>query len=121
VHPWIPALDMWKERLQRMHAMQGQHPNAGKQLLGWALASGFSPEKIKCSAGTFCYAGKEEREWWGGVWRERTVSREWERSMVQTGIATRDELVAMSDAWGEWQTKEDAWFGMMHGEILAWK
>lgn len=120
VYPSTPALDTWKSKLQEMHEAQRQHPNAGKQLQHWAIQVGFQPDNIKSSAGTFCYAGKEKREWWGSVWQARTVSKEWEKSMVETGIATKEELVAMAEAWGEWQTKEEAWFGMMHGEILAW-
>lgn len=120
VYPSVPALDAWKIKLQAMHARRGQHPNAGKQLVQWAIQAGFAPHKVKASAGTFCYSGKEQREWWGGVWQARTVSAEWEGSMVKTGIATKKELVDMAKAWGEWQIKEEAWFGMMHGEILAW-
>lgn len=36
------------------------------------------------------------------------------------GIATEEELAKFADAWADWRGKEEAWFGMMHGELLAW-
>ena len=54
------------------------------------------------------------------MWEARSLSKEWDENMVATGIATKDELVAISKEWKEWQGKEEAWFGMMHGEMLAW-
>lgn len=117
-YPSAPALDAWKSALQRMHASRGQHPGAGKALRAWALEVGFAAEKVKCSAGTFCYSGREESEWWGGSWAARCVSEEWREGMK--GIASEGELQGFADAWKEWSGKEEAWFGMMHGELLAW-
>lgn len=118
MYPSTPDLEAWKDALQRMHLGRGQHPGAGKMLRAWALEVGFPVEGIKCSAGTFCYSGKEEREWWGGVWAARCVSDEWKEGMK--GIATEEELAKFADAWADWRGKEEAWFGMMHGELLAW-
>ncbi|KAJ9119180.1 hypothetical protein QFC22_003672 [Naganishia vaughanmartiniae] len=120
VYPLTLPLVAWKDKLQRMHLAKGQHPDAGKTLNHWALQLGVDPERIRSSAGNFCYSGREQREWWGSVWEERSVSKEWEESMVGPGIATMEELRAISREWKKWQAKEEAWFGMMHGEILVW-
>ncbi|KAI5450868.1 hypothetical protein NCC49_002609 [Naganishia albida] len=117
-YPSSRGLEAWKEAMQRMHAGRGQHPGAGKALRAWALEIGFEADKLMCSAGTFCYSGKEEREWWGGVWAARCVSDEWKEGMK--GIADEQQLQAFATAWNEWSEKEEAWFGMMHGELLAW-
>lgn len=120
VYPSTPPLAAWKEKLQQMHLAKGQHPDAGKMLHHWALQLGIEPDRIQSSAGNFCYSGREQRKWWGSVWEERCVSREWEESMVVPGIATKKELQEISQEWKKWQGKEEAWFGMMHGEILVW-
>ncbi|KAJ9102973.1 hypothetical protein QFC19_004530 [Naganishia cerealis] len=120
IYPPRLALTSWKEKLQQMHRRTGQHPGAGQALHHWAMQLGIKPTQIRSSVGTFCYTGQEQREWWGSVWEQRCVSAEWEESMVVPGIATRDELKEMSLAWKEWQGKEEAWFAMMHGELLVW-
>ncbi|KAJ9103149.1 hypothetical protein QFC21_002571 [Naganishia friedmannii] len=120
IYPSTPALDAWKNKLQQMHLAKGQHPDAGKTLHHWALQLGIKPERIRSSAGNFCYSGREQREWWGSVWEERSISKEGEDSMVGPGIATKEEHSEISQEWKRWQGKEEAWFGMMHGEVLVW-
>ena len=42
---------------------------------------------------------------------------------MTTEILTKDpteaELEAMAQAWRDWSTEPDAWFAVLHGEILC--
>ncbi|MGL5858665.1 MAG: hypothetical protein ACRC35_09740 [Angustibacter sp.] len=38
---------------------------------------------------------------------------------VSPGMADRDELRRLADGWRAWATEPDAWFNVVHGEILA--
>ena len=72
------------------------------------------------------YAGREDaaalataREWWGGMWSDRVVASAFAEQAIEGGLATRDELDAISVAWREWSESPDAWFAIVHGEIRA--
>jgi hypothetical protein len=41
------------------------------------------------------------------------------RQAVESGLATSDDLAAISQAWRRWATAEDGWLSVLHGEILA--
>ena len=54
---WYPPrsrLDHWRDLCQRIARSNQGEPDAGRRLLSWARAAGFS--KITCSASTWCYA-----------------------------------------------------------------
>jgi len=41
--------------------------------------------------------------------------------MLQLGLATREELDEMAEAWDQWIKTEDACHGSMHGEVIIRK
>jgi hypothetical protein len=43
------------------------------------------------------------------------------QKVLELGLATEDDLEEMAKAWEEWQEREDAIVGMMHGELLVQK
>jgi SAM-dependent methyltransferase len=114
--PGIPELDEWLALYQRAARANGGEPNAGRQLLSWARAAGFTD--IVASASTWCFATADERQWWGTMWAERILRSDLARQLVASGIPESD-LLRVSDGWREWADAPDAWFAVLHGEILC--
>jgi hypothetical protein len=92
-------------------------PNAGRFLLSWAHAAGFT--EVQPGASAWCYATPEEREWWGELWADRITQSAIATQAVEIGAATEAELREMAEAWRSWSTDPDGWFAVLHGEILC--
>jgi hypothetical protein len=95
----------------------GGEPDAGSRLRSWAQQAGFGV--VDASASAWCYATDDERAWWGGLWADRVSQTALGIRAVELGLATPDEISAMADAWRAWAATPDAWFGVLHGEVLA--
>jgi SAM-dependent methyltransferase len=115
--PLDPRLDRWLEVYCAVAEGNGGEPDAGSHLLSWARAAGFSD--VHASASAWCYARPDERQWWGGLWADRITVTRLADQAVERGLATRDELADLGDAWRSWADHDDAWFAVLHGEILA--
>jgi SAM-dependent methyltransferase len=117
---WFPAdprLDRWLDLYCAVAEGNGGEPDAGAHLLHWAQEAGFG--EVTTSASAWCYATPEERTWWGGLWADRVSSTRLGDQAVERGLATRDELDDLADAWRGWSTAQGAWFAVLHGEVLA--
>lgn len=117
---WFPASDgmaRWLEVYRSLARANGAEPDAGRRLKAWAHKAGF--EKVQPSASVWCYATSEETAWWGTSQAERVTHSSFAEQAVATGLATTSEIQEMSDAWRAWGAHPDAWFVMVHGEILA--
>ncbi|EIT76185.1 SAM-dependent methyltransferase [Aspergillus oryzae 100-8] len=53
--------------------------------------------------------------------RESVRSSGLAKTAVQEGYATKEELEKISKGWNKFVEEEQAWFGLLHGEILCWK
>ncbi|POX40212.1 SAM-dependent methyltransferase [Streptomyces sp. Ru73] len=118
-HPAVPGMDEWLDLYRRVARANGGEPDAGRRLRSWALEAGFAPADVTCTASAWCYSTDEERAWWSGLWADRTLTPAYARRAIEGGHATQAELEAISAAWREWGTREDGWFGVLHGEILC--
>lgn len=116
-YPELPALDRWMELYQRAARDNGGEPDAGRRLLAWANAAGFT--RVDPSAGLWCFATAEDRAYWGGMWATRILAGSFPDQLLSSGCATPDELAAISEAWRGWAEDPDAWFIVPHGELLA--
>jgi SAM-dependent methyltransferase len=117
---WFPAdprLDQWLELYCAVAEGDGGEPDAGSRLVSWAREAGF--RQVRTSASAWCYAQPEEREWWGGLWADRITTTRLAEQAAARGLATRDELADLADGWRAWAAHDDAWFAVLHGEILA--
>ncbi|HEX8509370.1 MAG TPA: methyltransferase domain-containing protein [Propionibacteriaceae bacterium] len=116
---WYPqpaGMDQWLVTHQTVARLNGAEPNAGRRLLSWAQEAGLAD--ITPSAGVWCFATPEDRQWWGGLQADRILHSDLARQAVDA-IATRDDLEAMSRGWRNWAASDTAWFAVLHGEILA--
>ncbi|MEU7427703.1 methyltransferase domain-containing protein [Streptomyces sp. NPDC040750] len=119
---WYPAADGltdWLDLYERVARANGGEPDAGRRLKAWALAAGL--RDITATSSTWTFATAEERAWWSGLWADRTAASAYADRAVQGGHATAGELRAVARAWREWGAREDAWFAVLHGEILCRK
>jgi ubiquinone/menaquinone biosynthesis C-methylase UbiE len=117
---WFPAdarLDRWLELYSQVARSNGGEPDAGRRLVSWARAAGFS--QVTASASTWCFATEEDRAWWGGTWAERVRSSSLAEQALAGGLSTAAELDGLADAWRAWGRAPDGWFAVLHGEVLA--
>jgi len=117
---WAPAhpeIDRW---LELYHAIAQHHrtePDAGRQLLGWVRAAGFS--SIEPGSSTWTFATPGTRRWWGGLWAERVLQSDFATHALELGLADENELHDISAAWQAWMDQPDGWFMCAHGEVIA--
>jgi ubiquinone/menaquinone biosynthesis C-methylase UbiE len=117
-HPADPRLTRWLELYTHVARANGGEPDAGRHLLAWSHAAGFS--QVTPSASVWCFATPEDREWWGGLWADRITA-------PGSALAQRaaelghdaDELADMANAWRTWAAHPDGWFAVLHGEVLC--
>ncbi|WP_236245922.1 MULTISPECIES: methyltransferase domain-containing protein [unclassified Streptomyces] len=115
--PEVPALDTWRALYRRVARSGGGEPDAGRRLLSWARAAGFTD--IAPGGSAWCYATPEERAWWSGLWADRTTRSAYARLAVDGGHATPEELAEVAEGWREWGRSADGWFLVPHGELLC--
>nr|WP_201469006.1 class I SAM-dependent methyltransferase [Microbacterium hydrocarbonoxydans] len=115
--PMLPELDRWLDLYRRAARANGGEPDAGRRLLAWARAAGF--DDVRATTSTWTYATPEDRSWWGGMWADRIVESALARQLVDSSMASRDDLRQISDAWKRWADDGDGWYLVPHGEILA--
>ena len=115
--PAVPELDRWLEVYLEVARSNAAEPDAGRRLLSWANAAGFSA--VTAGSNTWCYASPEDRAWWGGLWADRVVGSALAEQAVERGIATAAELAEVAAGWRRWAAHDDGWFSVLHGEVLA--
>ncbi|MFI5491876.1 class I SAM-dependent methyltransferase [Actinoplanes sp. NPDC051859] len=115
--PRLPELDEWLSLYDRIARGNGGEPNAGRRLLSWAHAAGFTD--VTATSSTWCFATDDDRAWWGGMWAERILASDLARQAVASGAATRDDLNRISHGWQTWAAHPDGWLSVLHGELIC--
>jgi SAM-dependent methyltransferase len=116
-YPQVPELDEWLDLYRRAARANGGEPDAGRRLLSWARAAGFTD--VAASASVWLYAAPDERGFWGGMWADRIVHSDIARQLVSSGAASTVDLERISAGWREWAASPDGWFTVLNGEILC--
>jgi SAM-dependent methyltransferase len=116
-YPLDPELEEWQALYRRVARALGGEPDAGRRLLSWARAAGFTG--IEASASSWCYATPDDRAFWGGLWAERVTESDFARQALRHGLATSADLSRLAAAWRRWAAADDGWFVVPHGEILC--
>lgn len=118
---WFPeadGIDRWLALYRDLARRNGGEPDAGRRLLGWALAAGADPTRVTATASVWCYADEESRAAWGVGWAERILHSAVAEQLLAAGLAEASELEKIADAWRTWAAAEDGWFTLLHGELL---
>ena len=115
--PSDPLLDRWMELYHDVCNRNGADADAGRSLLGWAQAAGFT--EIQPSSSTWTFAEPESRRWWGELWADRVISSSLAEQAVGYGLSSPDELQAIAAAWRRWLEQDDGFFVVIHAELIA--
>lgn len=116
-HPASEGMTRWLSTYRALARANGGEPDAGRRLRGWARAAGLT--EVTASASAWSYGTAEETAWWAGVWADRATQSAFATQAVELGLATDADLAEIAAAWRAWGEHPEAWFGMLHGEILA--
>lgn len=117
---WFPpseGLEEWRHLYHDVSAANGVEADAGRHVLSWALAAGFS--EVRPTASVWCFATPEDRAWWSSLWADRVVASEFARQAKEYGLADDVALEALRDAWRAWGAAPDGWYTSVHGEVIA--
>ena len=115
--PELPELDEWLALYRSVARGNGGEPDAGRRLLSWAHAAGFTD--VTATSSTWCFADPDDRAWWGGMWRDRVRESDMARTAVDSGLATRAGLDRIARGWQRWADDPDGWLSILHGELLC--
>lgn len=117
---WYPAsaeLDDWLRLYRDAARANGGEPDAGRHLLAWAHAAGFTD--VTPTASATCYGTPAEREHWGGMWADRILQSAIAEQLLDSGAADQATLQAISQAWRSWAENPDGWLMIPHSQILC--
>jgi len=116
-YPLLPQLDNWLQLYRSAARANGGEPDAGRRLASWARSAGL--REIEATSSTWCFSTADDREWWGTLWADRMTESAIARQIVDSGLATSEQLATISAGWREWADHDDGWFSVLHGEILC--
>ena len=116
-YPADPELEEWRALYQRVARASGGEPDAGRRMLSWAHAAGFTD--VTATASAWCYASPQDRAWWGSSWAERVTQSSFADRALEHGLATRSDLDRLGQAWLRFAASDDGWFMIPSGEILC--
>lgn len=117
---WFPdsgALDRWLDLYRRLARLNGGEPDAGRRLKSWARRAGLS--SIEVTGSTWSFASETDLAWWSQTWSERLLHSDFAQQAIEAGLSDPGELTTLSDGWLKWAAAPDAWFAVVHAEILA--
>ncbi len=115
--PAVPELDEWLDLYRAVARGNDAEPDAGRRLKSWARAADL--EVLSSSAGVWCFSSPEDVAWWGGMWADRIVGSSMAEQAVESGLARAEDLARLSEGWRRWAGSADAWFVILHGEMLC--
>ena len=88
----------------------------------WCLDAGFDLPAVRYGSRTMTYSaaeGDDARRAWGESWSQRTLESNLGEQAVEYGIASCEELEAVSAAWQAWADDPGSVFLYANGEVLA--
>ncbi|KAF1958590.1 methyltransferase UbiE [Byssothecium circinans] len=119
--PEHPGMRKWSDLYIAVAKSLKCDPNIGKRLHAVAMEAGFPRRDIEASVGTWLFSTPEEREFWCGLWADRTVKSDYKDRVLESGLGTEEDLEEISQTWKEMERKEDGWFLVINGQIICHK
>ena len=116
-HPADARLDRWREVYTGVCVRNGAQADAGRRLPSWVTAAGF--RDLEVTSSTWTFADTESREWWTGLWADRTVASSFADQALEYGLSTRGEMEQIAAGWKEWGEQAQSLFVVVHVEVLA--
>ncbi|WP_028649615.1 class I SAM-dependent methyltransferase [Nocardiopsis sp. CNT312] len=116
-YPRLPELDAWMDLYQSVARANGGEPDAGRHMVAWAHAAGFTD--VTYAAEAWSHSAPDRRHWWGTMWAERILVSDLGLQAVHEGHVTREELEGISQGWIRWSQDPDAVFVVPRGALLC--
>ena len=57
--------------------------------------------------------------WWSETWAERLSQSNFGQQAVEHGLTDSAELAQLAQGWLQWGRLPDAWFSVLHAEVLC--
>lgn len=118
-YPELAGLTEWNLLYHEVTAAHGFEADAGRRLLAWFQEAGFDEATLVPSASTWLYATPDARRWWGDLWAERCLESNFAVQAKEAALADEVGLEQLASDWHRWSLEPDAWFAVLHGEIIA--
>lgn len=119
--PLNPGMHDWLTSYRTAAREAGGEPDAARHLRAWANAAGFDMlGEVRLQASTWTYATPESTRWWGDVQAARVQESQQNAALRALGVDD-DRIARMAADWKAWGAHPDAWFSMVHGELLLLK
>lgn len=115
-YPDSPALERWRTTYRQIAQRNGAHPDAGRRLRSWSQQAGLTD--VQFTSSTWTYADPATCRWWGNGQATRVEADAFSTQAAELGL-TRTDVEAIADGWRSWGESPDAWFVILHGELLA--
>ena len=115
-YPELAGLEEWRRVYRAAARANGAEPDAGRRMRAWATAAGLAGARF--TASVWNYADPVICRWWGNSQAERYCGPTFARQAAEQGVTDAD-LREIAAAWRAWGESPDAWFGIVHGELLA--
>ncbi len=116
-YPEVPELDEWMALYQQVARRNAAEPDAGRRLVSWTQAAGFSD--VAPTSSNWLYATNQQRRWQARVWAERVVHSAFAEQALDYGLATSTDLARIAAGWHRWGSTDDGWFLIPNGEVVA--
>jgi ubiquinone/menaquinone biosynthesis C-methylase UbiE len=115
-YPELPELELWRGTYRAVAHANGAEPDAGRRMRAWAREAGMPQAQVSSSVWT--YATPEATRWWGNGQADRYGGDVFAEQALDLG-ASAEAVAAIADGWRRWGDHPDAWFVIVHGELLA--
>jgi SAM-dependent methyltransferase len=115
-HPELPELDEWRGLYRAAARANGAEPDAARHMRSWAIGAGLPHARHTSSVWT--YADSGACRWWGNSQADRVGGATFARQTAEQGTSSPD-LQRIAAGWRAWGDAPDAWFAILHGELLA--
>ena len=116
-HPADEGLNRWLDLYRTLARANGGEPDAGRRLRSWASALEFAA--VDATASVWCFADDTDVGWWSETWSRRIQESSFAEQALDRGFTDRSELDELAAAWRRWGRAPDAWFAILHGEVLC--
>ncbi|EAP99047.1 hypothetical protein JNB_02725 [Janibacter sp. HTCC2649] len=114
--PEVPELEDWRSLYRQVARGNGAEPDAARRLRGWVQAAELDDVRLTTSVWT--YADEPTCRWWGESQAERVSGPIFAGQAAEQGVDA-GELARIAEGWRAWGSAPDAWFAILHGEVLA--
>ena len=120
-YPENPGLTAWLKVYQETARALGGEPDAGRHLRAWAHAAGLHRTgRLQVTTSNWTYADDDSTSWWGNSQADRVAYSDFHDTILAAG-RTEQQVDDIVEGWRAWGAHPDAYFTMVHGELLLLK